>query len=71
MGKILFQLDRKSRTRRWNKGGRHRNNFFLPHNNIRENRQKYVTYGRIVVDYCSQKDDPYHNHPIVSVNLIK
>ena len=25
--------------------------FFLPHNNITENRRKYVTYGWIFVDY--------------------
>ena len=32
---------------------------FLPHNNIPENRSKDVIYGRVVVSYLTQKDDPY------------
>ena len=45
--------------------------FFLIHNNILENRRKYVTYGRIVVYYLPPKDDPYRTHLTVGINPIK
>ena len=44
---------------------------FILHDNITENRRKYVTYGRIVVDYHPQKDDPHHTRITVGRNLIK
>ena len=45
--------------------------FSLPHNNIPENGRKDVTYGRIILDYCSPKYDLYHTRLAVGVNLIK
>ena len=44
---------------------------FLPHNNIPENRRKYVTYSRIVVDYWPQKYDPCCTCFTVGVNIFK
>ena len=44
---------------------------FLPHNNIPENRWKYVTYGKVVVDYHPQKDELYCTLLIFGGNIIK
>ena len=43
----------------------------MSHNNIPENRRKYVTYGWIVVYYRPQKDKPYRTRLTVGSNLIK
>ena len=45
--------------------------FFLHHSNIHENIRKYVTYGRIVVDYSPPKYELHRTHLTVGGNLIK
>ena len=45
--------------------------FFLYHHNIPKNRQKYVTYGSIFVDYRPQDYYPYHTCHGVGGNIIK
>ena len=44
--------------------------FFTPFANIPENRRKDITYGRIVVDYRPQKDEPHRTRLTAGGNLI-
>ena len=44
--------------------------FFIPKNKVPQDRFKDVTYGRIVVDYRPQKEEPHRTRLTVGGNLI-
>ena len=44
--------------------------FFINKTGVPAERWKYATYGRVVVNYCPEKGDPYHTRLTVRGNLI-
>ena len=68
--KILQQRTGAAFPRNTRRSKRHQHHFFIDKTNVPAERWKDATYGCVVVNYRTEKGDPYRTHITLGGNLI-